>query len=110
MDKIIKIQGESNCLHVSQSVSWFTSLLILDKSRDIVGAGWDIFLKFFGEICGMLVNYVQIILNFFYVCQPVSWLTYLLKLDRFRGILSSRWCIFLKILGDMLRMFYTRPK
>ena len=39
----------------------------------------------------MLVHYVPIILNFLYVCQSVSWLTSLLKLDKFRNISSSRW-------------------
>ena len=94
-----------NFLYVCQSVSWLTSLLKLDKSRDISSSGWDIFLKFFGDIPGMLVHYFQIILNFFYVCQSVSWLTSLLILDKSRDISSSGWEIFLKFFGDIPRIF-----
>merc|ERR1712082_526740 len=78
-----------NFLYVCQSVSWLTSLLKLDISRDISSSGLDIFLKFFGDIPLMLVHYFQIILNFLYVCQSVSWLTSLLKLDKYRNISSS---------------------
>ena len=91
-------------LYVCQSVSWLTSLLKLNKSRDISSSGWDIFLKFFGDIPGMLVHYFQIILNFLYVCQSVSWLTPLLKLDKYRDILSSGRDIFLKFSGDIPEM------
>ena len=41
------------------------------------------FLKLFGGIPGMFVDYFQIILNFFYVCQSISWLTPLLKIDKY---------------------------
>ena len=41
-----------NFLCVCQSVNWLTSLLKLDKWRDISSSGWDIFLKFFGDISG----------------------------------------------------------
>ena len=34
-DTIIKIQEVSNYLYVNQSVSWLTSLLKLEKYRDI---------------------------------------------------------------------------
>merc|ERR1711954_60988 len=37
LDTIIKIQGEPNCLYVSQSVSWLMSLLKLGQYRQIVG-------------------------------------------------------------------------
>merc|ERR1712112_758157 len=37
LDTIIKIQREPNCLYVSQSVSWLTSLLKLGQYRHIVG-------------------------------------------------------------------------
>ena len=94
-----------NFLYVCQSVSWLTSLLIWDKCRHISSSGWDIFLKFFGDIPGMLVHYFQIILNFLYVCQSVSWLTHLLKLDKSRDISSSGWDIFLKFFGDIPRIF-----
>ena len=73
-----------NFLYVSQSVSWFTSLLKLDKYRDISSSGSDIFLKFFWGIPGMLVHLFQIILIFLFVCQSVIWLTFLLKLHKCR--------------------------
>ena len=78
-----------NFLCVCQSVSWLTSLLKLDKCRDTSSSGWDIFLKFFGDIPGTLVHYFPILLN------SVSWLTSLLKLDKYRDILRSGWDIFL---------------
>ena len=42
--------------------------------------------------------------NFFYVCQSVCWLTFLLKLDKYRDISSSERYIFLKCSGDIPRM------
>ena len=84
-----------------QSFSWLTSLLKLDKSRDISNSGWDIFLKFFEGIPGMFVHLFQIILNFMYVCQSVSWLTSLLKLFKYRDISSSGRDIFLKNFGNI---------
>ena len=41
---------------------------------DNSSSGWDIFLKFLGDILGTLIQYFQIILNFFYVCRSVRWL------------------------------------
>ena len=105
LDTSIKIQGEPNCLHVSQSVSWLTSLLKLDKYRDISGPEWDIFLKFFGDIPGMLLHHFQIILNFLYVSQSVLWLTSLPKLDKYSDIFCSWWYIFLKFFGDISGIF-----
>ena len=91
-------------LYLCQSVCWHTLLLKLDKYRDISSSGWDIFLKFFGDIPGMLVHYFQIILNFLYVSQSDSWLTSLLKLDKYRDISSSRWDIFLNFFLDISGM------
>ena len=71
-------------LYVSQSVNWLTSLLKLDKYGDISCSGWDIFLNFFWDIPEMCVHYFQIVTNFVYVCQYVSWLTFLLKLGQYR--------------------------
>ena len=85
----IKMWGEPNYLYVCQSVSWITSLLKLDKSRDISCSGWDVVLIFFGDIPGMFIHYFQIIINFVYVCQSLSWLTSILKLDKYRDIFSS---------------------
>ena len=75
-----------NFLYVCQSVSWLTSLLKLDKYRDISSSGRDIFLKFSGDTHGMLAHKFQINLNFLYVCQSVSQLTSLLKLDKYSDI------------------------
>ena len=61
-----------NFLHVCQSVSLLTSLLKLEKCRDISSSGEDICLKFVGDIPGMSLHYFQIILNFLYVCQSLS--------------------------------------
>ena len=69
-------------LYVCQSVSWLTSLLKLNKYRDISSSGWDIFLIFWGDIPGMLVHLLQMILNFMYVCQYVYLLTSLSKVDK----------------------------
>ena len=71
-----------NFMYVCQSVSWLTSLLKLDKLKDMSSSGWDIFLKFFGDIPGMLVHYFLIILNLMFVCQSVCLLTSLPKLDK----------------------------
>ena len=92
-------------LCVCQSVSWLTSLLKLDKYRDISGPEWAIFLKFFGDIPRMLLLHFQIVLNFLCVCQSVSWLTSLLKFDKCRDISCSGWDIFLKFFGDIPGMF-----
>merc|ERR1711954_70560 len=95
------VQIISNFLHICQSFSWLTSLLKLDKYRDISGPEWDIFLKFFGDIPRMLLHHFQIILNFLYVCQSVSWLTSLLKLDKYRHISGPEGDIFLKFFEDI---------
>ena len=90
-----------NFPYVCQSVSWLTFLLKLHKYWDIASSGWYIFLNFFGGIPGMLVPYIPRIWNFLYVCQSASWLTSLLKLDKYRDISSSGWNIFLNFFGDI---------
>ena len=80
-------------------VSSLTNLVI--KS----GSGRDIFLKSFDDISGMFQHLFQIILNFLYVCQSVSWLTSLLKLDKYKHISDSEWDIFVKMFGDIPRIF-----
>ena len=57
--------------------------------RDISGSECAIFLNLFGDIPRMLLHHFQRILNFLYGCQSVSWLTFLLKLDKYRDISSS---------------------
>ena len=101
LDIIIKIQGEPNFLYVCQSVSCLTSLLKLDKYGDISCSWWDIFLNFFGDIPEMSLHFFQIITNFLYVCQYVSWLTFLLKSDKYRDISCSGWDIFLNFFGGI---------
>ena len=84
-----------NFLYVCQSVSWLTFLLKLGQYRHISGPEWDICLKIFGDIPGRFLHYSQIIMNFLYVCQSVSWLTPLLKFGQYRhivGTLSQFWC------------------
>ena len=98
------IQIILNFLCVCQSVSWLTCLLKLDKNRDISSSGWVISLKFFGGIPGMFVHLFQIILNFMYICQSVSWLTSLLQLHKYRDISTSEWDMFLKLFGDIPEM------
>ena len=75
--------------YVCQSVSWLTSLLKLDKYKDISRSELDIFLKFFGDIPMMFVHWFHINLNFLYVFQSVSWLTSLLKLEKYRDTSTS---------------------
>ena len=69
----------------------------LDKYKDISSSGLDIYLKFFGDIPRIFVNY----LNFLYVCQSASWLNFLLKLDKCKDISSFEWNIILKFFGDI---------
>ena len=68
--------------YVCQSVGWLTSLLKLDRYRDISSSGWDIFLIFLGDNLGMLVHLLQMILNVMYVCQSVCLLTSWPKLNK----------------------------
>ena len=49
----------------------------------------------------MLLHHFQMILNFLCVCQSDSWLTSLLKLDKYRHISGPERDIFLKIFGDI---------
>ena len=76
-------------LYVCLSVHWLTSLLKLDKYRDISCSWWYIFLNFFGGISGIFLHYFQIISNFLYVCQSISWPTSLLILGQYREISCS---------------------
>ena len=92
-------------MYVCQSVILLTSLLKLDKYGDISCSWWDIFLKFFGDILEMFVHYFKIITYFLYVCQSISWLTFLQILGKYRDISCSWWDIFLKFLGDILGLF-----
>ena len=101
-----KFQIILNFLYVCQSVSWLTSLLKLYKYLDISISGWNIFLKFFGDIPGMFVHYFWIIQNFLYVCQSVSWLTCLLISDKYRISPVPDEISFWILLDIFLRCFY----
>ena len=54
----------------------------------------------------MFVHYFQIVTNFLYVCQSISWLTKLLKLGPYGDISCSGWDIFPKIFGDIPGIFW----
>ena len=88
-------------LYVCQSVSWLTYSLKWDQYRHISCRWWDIFLKIFGDIPWMFLHHFSKITNCLYVCQSVSWLTSLLKLDKCRDISCSGWDILLNFLGDI---------
>ena len=105
LDTFIKIWVEPNFLYVCQSVSWLISLLKLYKYMDIFTSGCYIFLKCFGDIPEMFLHFFQMLTNFLYVCQFVSWLTYLLKLGQYMDIFCSGWDIFQTFLGDIPGMF-----
>ena len=53
----------------------------------------------------MFVQQIKTILKFYYICQSVSFLTSLLKLDKFRDISCSGRDIFLKFFGDIPWIF-----
>ena len=90
--------------NVCLSVCLFAYSLTKIRQRHISGSGWDIFLKFFGDIPEMLVHCFQIILNFLNVCQSVSWLTFLQKIDKYRDISSSGSDVSLDFFGDIPEM------
>ena len=96
MDQIIL-----NFLYVCQSGNWHTSPMKSDNLRNISSSVWYIFLNFYGHIPGMLVHMFQIILIFLNVCQSGSWLTSLMKSDKFRDISRSGWDIFLNVYGHI---------
>ena len=70
--------------NVCLSVCYFAYFLTKIRQRYISWSGWDIFLEFFEDIPETLVHWFQIILNFLFVCQSVSWHTTLLKSHKYR--------------------------
>ena len=64
------------------------------------------------NIAGMVAYKFQIIQNFLHVCQSISWLNSVLKLNKYRDISSSGWDKFL--ISDFLKTFlgccYTSSK
>ena len=69
---------------VCLTVCWFAYFLTKLRQREMSSTVCYIDLKLFGGFLGMFLHYIQIILNFFYVCQSVIWLTSLLKLHKVR--------------------------
>ena len=59
------------------------------------GHVWTLFGPQVHNIPWLFVHYFQILMNFLYICQSVSWLTSLLILDKCRNISCSGWNIFL---------------
>ena len=92
-------------MYVCQSVSWLTSLLLIDKYKDMSSLGWYIF----SEICQRHALDVGTLFpnnsESLYVCQSVNWLASLLKLSKYRDISSSGGDIFLIFSGDIPRIF-----
>ena len=74
----------SNFLYVCQSVSWLTSLLILDKEGGISNSGWGNFLKSFWRYSWYVSTLVQNNSEFL-VCLSVCQLAYLFTELRQRG-------------------------
>ena len=99
-----------NFLYAYQYVSWLTSLQKLDKYRDISSSGWYIFLKNFGRIPKMLLYFFHVIVNFQYVYQSISCITFLLLWYNYRYISSSVWKIFLSFFKDILGMLVQKFK
>ena len=99
-----------NFLYVCQCVGWLSSLLKLNKYRDISSSGWYIFLKNFGRIPKMLLYFFHVIVNFQYVYHSVSCITFLLLWYNYRYISSSVWKIFLSFFKDILGMLVQKFK
>ena len=79
-------QTNTNYFYVCQYVRQLTSVLILGQMQGY-HLFWMIYLTvIFLEIPGMFVHYFPIITNLLFVCQSVSWLTSLQKLDQYRDI------------------------
>ena len=96
-------------LYVCLSVSWLTSILKLDKYRDISSSWWYIFLNFFGDTLGKFASILQLVFNFLYGCESVSWCTSLLKLGWYRDISCSGRVIFLIVFRQSLDVFTLLP-
>ena len=99
-------QMNKKCLYICQSVSLLTSLMKWNKCMDISCFGWHICVKFFKTFRRFLVHYFQIVINFLFVCQSVSWLKSLLKLGQYRDISYPGWYIFWKFWDTFLGCFH----
>ena len=86
---------------VCLSVCYLAYLHSEIKNIDYSSSGWYIILKFLGDTLETFIHYFPIILIFLCVCQSVSWLTFLLKLDKYRHISGPEWDIFLKFFRDI---------
>ena len=86
---------------------WLLPYLLIDiKQMKRYLLFWKRYLpEIFWDISWMFAHYFKIITNFLFVCQSVSWLTSLLKLDQNRDISCPGWDVFLKI-WDIYGMFW----
>ena len=97
-----------NFLYVCRSVSWFTSLLKLDKYRDISSSGWDFFLNFLEAFLECLYNRSK---PSWFSCMSVGLLPYLIIINiRISPVLNeiSIWFV-LSILGCLYTCFEYFP-
>ena len=89
--------------HVCLSVCLFAYFLTKIRQRHISGSGWDIFLKFFGDIPEMLVHWFQIVLIYRFFGWENIWTNWIWKsglfLSQFGYSFTHFW---LMILGFFL--------
>ena len=94
-------QMNANFLFFCQSVSWLTSLQILNKYMHIICSDWDIFLNFFLKhicnVCTLFPNHCK-----FPVCLSVYLLGYFLTDSRQKKGYLLTWMRYLsEIFGDV---------
>ena len=89
--------------HVCLSVCLFAYFLTKIRQRHISGSGWDIFLKFFGDIPEMLVHWFQIVLIYRFFEWENIWTNWIWKFSLFLCQFGySFTCFWLMILGFFL--------
>ena len=89
--------------HVCLSVCLFAYFLTKIRQRHISGSGWDIFLKFFGDIPEMLVHWFQIVLIYRFFGWENIWTNWIWKFSLFLGQFGYSFTYFwLMILGFFL--------
>ena len=89
--------------HVCLSVCLFAYFLTKIRQRHISGSGWDIFLKFFGDIPEMLVHWFQIVLIYRFFEWENIWTNWIWKFSLFLGQFGYSFTyLWLMILGFFL--------
>ena len=89
--------------HVCLSVCLFAYFLTKIRQRHISGSGWDIFLKFFGDIPEMLVHWFQIVLIYRFFGWENIWTNWIWKFSLFLSQFGYSFTYFwLMILGFFL--------